>query len=360
MALKFKRYMSMPGGLPPERDVPPPPPAELPASRLQELNRPQGYLADSGLEDAVNVALLLARPLLLSGEPGTGKTQLAYSLAWQLGLGTPLKFETKSTSVAADLFYYYNSLAFFHAAQAGEKNRRPENYITFNALGRAILLASKQPEVSDLRALLTRGPGGEAGSAPSSSPSLPPRSVVLIDEIDKAPRDFPNDVLNEVEGMYFKVPELENREVRASPDHQPVLVITSNSEKNLPDPFLRRCVYYNIPFPKGESLEKIVVSRLGTFAPPSDQFLKDALALFQRFRLPASGLRKKPSVPELLDWLRALRASDRPGDNPLAAPRDGARPALSFAMSSLIKEAGDRPLAEEVVNRWLKESTSPG
>jgi hypothetical protein len=156
--------------------------AEVPGSRRAEQTKPEGYLADAGLVDAVNVALLLGQPLLLTGEPGTGKTQLAYSLAWELGLDEPLKFETKSTSTASDLFYTYNALGHFHAAQCGEGSRRALDYLTYNALGIAILRANDE---SAVRAYLPDDfrHGGRR------------RSVVLIDEIDKAPRDFPNDLL---------------------------------------------------------------------------------------------------------------------------------------------------------------------
>src|SRR5437763_16480035 len=106
-------------------------PADIPASRWAEQARPDGYLADPDLVDAVNVALLLGQPLLLTGEPGSGKTQLAYSLAWELDLEEPLKFETKSTSTASDLFYTYNALGHFHAAQSGEGSRRALDYLTY-------------------------------------------------------------------------------------------------------------------------------------------------------------------------------------------------------------------------------------
>jgi MoxR-like ATPase len=310
----------------------------IPGSRRAEQTRSDGYLADPGLVDAVNVALLLGQPLLLTGEPGTGKTQLAYSLAWELGLDEPLKFETKSTSTASDLFYTYDALGRFHAAQTSEGSRRTLDYLTYNALGIAILRANTEAAV---RAYVSDDfiHGGRS------------QSVVLIDEIDKAPRDFPNDLLNEVESMYFRVPELGNALIKADPELAPILVITSNSEKNLPDAFLRRCIYYHIPFPDPQRLTRIIEGRVGQFVGRSNGFLTDALDLFERLRDPAVGLRKKPATAEILSWLLALRELAPESENPLAdAPESAGR-----TISSLIKTAEDQELARAVVERWKKD-----
>jgi MoxR-like ATPase len=310
--------------------------ARLPLPRRERISRPEDYVADPGLVDAVNAALLLGQPLLLTGDPGTGKTQLAYSLAWELGLGEPIKFETKSTTGGRDPFYTYDALGRFQAAQSGG-SADPLHYLTYNALGTAILRGNEEAAVTKLLP-----PGFLHGGKR--------RSVVLIDEIDKAPRDFPNDLLNELEQMYFRIPELGNVVVEADPHTHPIVVVTSNSEKNLPDAFLRRCVYYNIPFPEREGLEHIVASRLGEYAGGSGRFLEDALDLFFELRKPASGLRKKPATAELLGWLIALRETGNGAENPLADRPESARSTLAV----LVKTAEDQGRATQIVERWLQ------
>jgi MoxR-like ATPase len=302
--------------------------------------------------DAANVALLLGRPLLLTGEPGTGKTEFAYHLAWRLGLAEPLFFATKSTSAAADLFYTYNALSRFHAAQAQERGRDTLDYLTFNALGLAMLYTRGPAE---LAAWLK--PGAIHDPRPDYVHEAACRSVVLIDEVDKAPRDFANDILNEVERMSFRVPELDNREVAAAPALRPILVLTSNSEKNLPDAFLRRCVYYDIAFPEDARLAVIVAAHLGKFAAAGEGLLSDALGLFRELRREGTALRlsKRPATAELLNWLRAVRAV-APGDgNPLAGDADEIRAVVRRTFSTLVKHAEDRGRAEEIVSRWLSE-----
>jgi MoxR-like ATPase len=309
-------------------------------------NHPGGYLPDPGLVDAVNVALLLGRPLLLTGEPGTGKTQLAYSVAWQLA-GRKLlnltstrveKFETKSSSLAKDLFYSFDTIGRFQAAHGGGRANNLD-YLSFNALGRAILNALPRPEVESL--------------IPERFPhNGPARSVVLIDEIDKAPRDFPNDLLNEIEHMYFKIPELGNTVVggpeKLADDLKPIVIITSNSERNLPDPFLRRCIYYDIPFPSGAELREILLSRLQRLTPRDDRLVKDALDFFLKLRdenIP----RRKISPAELIQWLVFLleRGADRKG-----RLRDASEIAIE-GLGALTKDPADQQRVKAELKLYL-------
>jgi MoxR-like ATPase len=286
---------------------------------------------DDGLRDACNVALLLGQPLLLTGEPGTGKSRFAHALAWEFGLGDPLVFEVKSTSTARNLFYQYDALQRYQDIQSGilAKGAPPTNYLTIQALGPAIINSHAPADL----------PAAIAGLAHSGAPR---RSVVLLDEVDKAPRDFPNDVLN----------ELEDLRLQAQPELRPLMVLTSNSERDLPDAFLRRCVYYHLPFPDREKLEEIVALQLQEF-PPSTPLNRDAITLFLELRKPSSGLRKKPATAELLLWLLTLRRLLGESGEANGLRGNGQKEAVRRSLSSLIKTADDRTRAEELVNQWL-------
>jgi len=328
---------------------------DLPPLRRSDESIPKNYIADQGLIKAVNVALLMGQPLLLTGKPGTGKTQLAYRIAWELGLEL-FKFETKSTSQARDLFYHYDTLSRFHAVQCSITDIKSEyqddnvidghlineidktdnkdykndsslihkqkffinkqNFITYNALGLALIHANKNEDICDI--------------LPSSfKHSGPKRSVVLIDEIDKAPRDFPNDILNEIENMYFRIPELGNAVVELNnKDKQynkklhPVIIITSNSEKHLPAPFLRRCAYYNIPFPDKDTMIEIVEKRLKDIPVYinknkniSEYFISDAVEFFFEIRK-IDDAAYKTSTAELILWIAAIREQSEK-ENPI-------------------------------------------
>ena len=309
---------------------------------------PEDYDADQRLLDAANTALYLGRPLLLTGEPGSGKTEFANHLAWRLGLERrywdpvlareraehALRFDTKSDSRARDLFYTIDQVARFQKAQSTKGDVDPLLFIDFQAMGRAILYAAPPDE------LATRLPAWQA------HPGAPRRSVVLIDEIDKASRDFPNDLLMEIERMRFFSPEL-NRTVQAEPRFRPIVVVTSNSAKTLPEAFLRRCVYYDIEFPHRERLANIVAARI-TELPRGTTLVGDAIAVFCHLhRLP---LRKRPGTAELLDFVRALLAMGLgPNDRLTVTVKKDWRPQ---AAQTLLKNASDQAQAAVKSLTW--------
>jgi MoxR-like ATPase len=313
------------GDVPPDRK--PVSPFEFPPPLFLRVQSPSGYLPDKGLADAVNVALLLGQPLLVTGEPGTGKTQLAAAVAFQLGLEDPLLFETKSTTIAKDLFYSFDNVGRFRSAQVGG-SVDIRSFLSFNALGEAIL-RTQQP--SDIRHIV-----------PDSFEPLPPRrSVVLIDEIDKAPRDFPNDILNEIEKLFFKITEMGNVNIGIRDDkYRPILIMTSNSEKSLPEAFLRRCIFYSIPFPEAERLEQIILTRLAYKIGEGGVLLKDAISFLLALRLESAGLKKKPGTAEILNWLAAIfELGGDPGLRLKAQPEIVQR---SFSSIAKVTEDQDR------------------
>ena len=266
----------------------------LSLSQPQHTDRPEDYLLSEELIGAVNVAMASGQPLLITGEPGTGKTQLAYKLAIELHqqdnqfLREPLVFHTKTSSVASELFYTYDALGHFQKAnikQAGTSTSSVD-HIQLQALGKAIALthASQHPRLlsSDQNA----------------------HSVVLIDEIDKAPRDFPNDILNEIDQQEFYIKEADNYRVEKGKEGKILVIMTSNSEKNLPEPFLRRCIYFHIEFPSHAQLRDIVSLKLGS---QSRYFDDELIQHFLEIREAVN--KKKPATAELITWLRVLEVS---------------------------------------------------
>lgn len=331
----------------------------LPAVNRERMRAPEGYRASAGLAAAVDVALRLGMPLLLTGEPGSGKSQLASSVAWELGLGKPLRFVVKSDTTGPELFYQFDTVARFHAAHSqGDIDAR--SFIRFNALGKAILYTHP---LAELRQTL-----GSALDA-LEHPGEPRRSIVLIDEIDKAPRDVPNDLLTEMEDMAFQVNELGQTRFAIHSDARylnPIVIITSNSEKSLPDAFLRRCIYYHVPFPKYDSespddvtVQSIVVNRLGDrFGPHTQGMVLDAIA-FLRLLRDQPGLERRPGLAELLNWLDYL-TPQQPGDG---APRrlfDMSDDELAVGIgATLLKLKADQVQMERILKLWRNEGSPP-
>ena len=226
------------------------------------------YLTSPELESAVNCALALERPLLVRGEPGTGKTQLADALARALGLSL-IHWPVKSTTKAQDGLYVYDTVQRLYDARFGDG------------------------DVRDIRRYIKLAPLGEASAARD-------RRVVLIDEVDKADLEFPNDLLHELDRMRFRIAETGDEVVARE---RPVVVITSNAEKELPDAFLRRCVFHYIEFPDRELMARIVRVHHPDL---SHKLLDQTLGAFYQLR-DVQGLRKRPSTSELIDWIAVLR-----------------------------------------------------
>jgi MoxR-like ATPase len=298
------------------------------------LRDPRGYRAGADLANAVNVALALQMPLVVTGEPGTGKTQLAYRLAVELGKREVLRFDTKSSSQATELFYRFDSIRQFAQSQLNAASGQPlpdaRDFLRMEAMGLAILQTLDPAQV-------------EAALGPRFRHREALQSVVLIDEIDKAPRDFPNDLLNQVENLEFSIPELGETPV-ADRRLSPIVVITSNSEKQLPEPFLRRCVYHHIEFPSNRAeIEAILGARLSRLQLSGIAY-SEALDFFFKLRAHA-GLGRKPSTSELLDWLRALSIAGLEADRRLAEQQ----PVVHTGLGALLKSSDDQKIGRSLL-----------
>ncbi len=263
------------------------------------------YVAGDDLAVAVNAAVTLQRPLLVKGEPGTGKTELARQVAASLGLEL-IEWSVKSTTRAQQGLYEYDAVSRLRDSQLGDAR------------------------VSDVRNYIRKGKLWQAFEAPE-------RVVLLIDEVDKADIEFPNDLLQELDRMEFFVYET-GEMVRAR--HRPVVIITSNNDKDLPDAFLRRCFFHYIRFPDLETLKAIVAVHFPDIKP---RLLHAALTSFLELR-ETPGLKKKPSTSEVLDWLKLLLAEDLAPED---LRRDGAD-ALPRLHGALLKNEQDVALFERL------------
>lgn len=265
------------------------------------------FVATEELMTAVNAAVALERPLLVKGEPGTGKTRLASEIA--RALDKPLiRWHIKSSTKAQQGLYEYDAVARLRDSQLGEKR------------------------VHDISNYIVPGKLWEAFSSEA-------QPVLLIDEIDKADIEFPNDLLLELDEMEFFVYET-RQQVQAR--RRPIVVITSNNEKELPDAFLRRCFFHYIRFPDAETMEKIVQVH---FPDLKKELLKDALEVFFGLR-EIPGLKKKPSTSELLDWIKLLLVEDIPA---AALKSDDPRSAIPPMHGALLKNEQDVHLFERLV-----------
>jgi MoxR-like ATPase len=276
------------------------------------------YIATDDLRIAVNAAVALERPLLIKGEPGTGKTVLAYEIA--KAMNAPLiTWHIKSTTKAHNGLYEYDAVSRLRDSQLGEAR------------------------VHDVRNYLKPGKLWEAFTAPN-------RPVLLIDEIDKADIEFPNDLLQELDRMEFYVQETDET-IRA--EVRPIVIITSNNEKELPDAFLRRCFFHYIRFPDDQTMKAIVDVHFPGIKP---RLVSEALKTFYEIR-DTPGLKKKPSTSELLDWLKLLLVDDvdpetlrEKSPNKLIPPLHGA----------LLKNEQDVHLFERLAFLHRREGSRPG
>ena len=273
------------------------------------------YIATDDLTMAVHAAVTLERPILIKGEPGTGKTQLAIEVA--RSLGKPLhEWHIKSTTKAQQGLYEYDAVARLRDSQLGDDR------------------------VHDIGNYIVRGKIWEAFESEE-------QPVLLIDEIDKADIEFPNDLLRELDRMEFYVYETKKL-VEAR--HRPIIVITSNNEKELPDAFLRRCFFHYIKFPNRETMADIVDVH---FPDLKKNLLTEALNAFYKVR-DVRGLKKKPSTSELLDWIKLLLAEDIP---PEALRSEGKSSAIPPLYGALLKNEQDVHLFEQLV--FLDRRTNP-
>ena len=280
-----------------------------------KFNGTKNYVSTEDLSMAVNASVVLERPLLIKGEPGTGKTLLAIEVAKSLGKNL-IEWHIKSTTKASQGLYEYDAVTRLRDSQLGDER------------------------VKDISNYINKGKLWEAFEADE-------QVVLLVDEIDKADIEFPNDLLQELDRMEFYCYET-NQTIKAK--HRPIIIITSNNEKELPDAFLRRCFFHYINFPDRDTMQKIVNVH---YPKVKNKLVKDALDIFFEVRK-IPGLKKKPSTSELIDWLKLLLSDDIPDEILKNADSSKAIPPLYGA---LLKNEQDVQLLERLAFMTRRSSS---
>ncbi|KSB89101.1 hypothetical protein AS593_04190 [Caulobacter vibrioides] len=345
---------------------------------------PVNYNPPPGLKEAVDVAMMLGEPIVLTGAPGAGKTQAAKWLAHHLNANEVLRFDVKSTTLGADLLYAFDDVARFRDAAAG---RTPQfdvkplvRYLRFNALGYGIVRAAGPNSVlwtvggeelkgGDViqrhRKLLDDafGPGWQPTGDEVRVCDLFPDDadfrqpfrgrevrVVLIDELDKAPRDTPNDLLVEVENMTFLIAELGLR-VKTDRKVRPIVVITSNAEKPLPEPFLRRCAYFDVPRVRGETLKAILQGSLKGRS-VSENLINEVVEVADLLHSSQDAIHRKPGTAELLAWSEVLARLG--AGSGLKAWGRKQRDQLAQSLTALLKQADDQRAGLDMITKWME------
>ena len=281
-----------------------------------KFNGTKNYVSTDDLSMAVNASVVLERPLLIKGEPGTGKTLLAIEVAKSLGKNL-IEWHIKSTTKASQGLYEYDAVTRLRDSQLGDER------------------------VKDISNYINKGKLWEAFEADE-------QVVLLVDEIDKADIEFPNDLLQELDRMEFFCYET-NQTIKAK--HRPIIIITSNNEKELPDAFLRRCFFHYINFPDRDTMQKIVNVH---YPKVKNKLVKDALDIFFEVRK-IPGLKKKPSTSELIDWLKLLLSDDIPDEILKNADSSKAIPPLYGA---LLKNEQDVQLLERLAFMTRRSSSN--